>query len=243
MRTTTSKLVSMVAAGTLVAACAPEQQEPQHEITLAAMDSVLIELGGTQTADLDRATRWRMISSIGSGLPPAGFEPADLPDPESRGAYFLQIYCVQCHGIATPQMHAAVEWPVLVRRMLLRSETLKNRMGGPITEDLVGEMALEGATVTLMPPPGHVDTLIAYLTTYAMPVARPDEIGEGADAGLYVERCSICHETPSPAAHTAADWGAVIGRMQGHMVTMDLDPLTADQIARITTYLENTASP
>jgi cytochrome c5 len=104
-------------------------------------------------------------------------------------------------------------------------------------------MALEGAAVVLMPPPGHVDTLIAYLTTYAMPVAQPDEIGEGADAGLYVERCSICHETPSPAAHTAADWGAVVGRMQGHLVTMDLDPLTADQMARIDSYLESAASP
>ncbi len=242
MRTTMSKLGSLIAVCMMVAACAPEQ-EAQHEITLAAMDSVLIELGGTQTGELDRATRWRMISSIGSGLPPANFKPADLPDPDSRGAYFLQIYCIQCHGIATPQMHAAVEWPILVRRMLMRSETLKNRMGGPITEDLVGEMALEGAAVTLMPPPGHVDTLISYLTTYALPLALPGEIGEGADAELYVQRCSICHEIPSPRAHTVSEWRAVVGRMQSHMVTMDLDPLTVDQMTRINSYLESAASP
>ena len=238
-----STLVSCGAAAMLVAACGPEQQEAPHEITLAAMDSVLIELGGAQAGDLDRATRWRMISSIGSGLPPADFEPAALPDPESRGAYFLQIYCVQCHGIATPQMHAAVEWPILVRRMLMRSETLKNRMGGPITEDLVGEMALEGAAVTLKPPPGHIDTLISYLVAYALPIAQPGEIGEGADAELYVERCSICHETPSPHAHAAAEWEAVLGRMQGHMVTMELDPLTTDQMARIQAFLNGIASP
>ncbi len=243
MRIATSELLSWAAVVALVAGCSPEQQEPQHEITLAAMDSVLVELGGTQTGDLDRATRWRMIISIGSGLPPANFEPAALPDPDSRGAYFLQIYCVQCHGIATPQMHAAAEWPILVRRMLMRSETLKNRMGGPITQDLVGEMALEGAAITLMPPPGHVDTLISYLTTYALPVAQPGEIGEDADAQLYVQRCSICHETPSPQAHTAADWDAVVGRMQGHMLSMDLDPLTPDQVGRIKAYLEGVASP
>lgn len=239
----TWKPVFCLAGTVLLGACAPEQREPQHEITLATLDSVLVELGGTQTGQLDRATRWRMISSIGSGLPPADFEPADLPDPESRGAYFLQIYCVQCHGIATPQMHAAVEWPILVRRMLMRSETLKNRMGGPITGDLVGEMALEGAAVTLIPPPEHVDSLISYLTTYALPIAEPGEIGEGAEADVYVARCSVCHETPSPRAHTAAEWDGVVARMQGHMVMMDLDPLTAEQMAQIKAYLQSAASP
>jgi mono/diheme cytochrome c family protein len=240
---TTSKLMACLALAGSSVACGSGAQEPQHEITLAAMDSVLVELGGPQTGALDRATRWRMISSIGSGLPPADFEPADLPEPESRGAYFLQIYCVQCHGIATPQMHAAVEWPILVRRMLMRSETLKNRMGGPITEDLVGEMALEGATVTLLPSPAQVDTLISYLTQYALPIALPGEIGDEPGAETYVERCSVCHETPSPQAHTAAEWDAVVGRMQGHMVTMDLDPLTPDQMARVKAYLQAVASP
>lgn len=229
-------LVALLAAG-----CARERN---GEETLALVDSVLTELGGQPIGIMNRTQRWRMISSMGPGLPPPGFDREDLPDPESRGAGLLQAHCESCHWMPAPQMHSAREWPLLMRRMELRAATLGEHMGGPLTIELLGsERLMEGMRWSYMPSAADADTLLAYLQAHAMPVAGSGEIGEGPDATLYVETCSRCHETPSPAAHTAAEWPGVVGRMDANMPRMGVAPMAPEVRSRIVSFLESHAAP
>lgn len=228
--------VLLASAASTLGACA-EPREEQTEKTLTAMDSVLSELGGPSAAQLSRSQRWRMISSIGAGLPPVNLKARDLPEPDSRGAGLLTAYCVQCHWLPSPAMHASAEWPLLLRRMNLRVETLGDHMGGPVTEELLGEVRLAGFASSYLPEPQDTDTLLAYLQRNALPVAEPGEVGRGPDAQLFVERCSLCHETPSPDAHTAAEWEATVERMQANRRLTGMDPLSATDRDRIVAYL------
>lgn len=214
-----------------------QSDEVSAENVLAVLDSALSELGSASTTGLTRSQRWRMISSVGAGLPPANFDPSNLPGRESRGAGLLVAYCIQCHGIPTPQMHAAAEWPILVRRMALRAATLRDRMGGPLTRELVGDIRMSGFASSYVPDAADTDTLIAYLQRNALPVIQPGELDDDPEAEFYAEKCSICHETPSPTAHTPADWGPVIGRMQANMLLMDVSPLDDPDRNRIVAFL------
>ncbi len=224
---------------TFAAGC--QQPEPEQTVDVALIDSVLAELGGPLTASLERGQRWRMVSSIGVGLPPNNFQPEDLPEPGSRGAGLLQVYCIQCHWLPTPQMHSAAEWPILVRRNLLRMEQLNERLGGPLTSGMVGETVMTGYETPEIPAAADVDTLLAYLQRYALPVAQPGEVTEGAGRDLFVRKCSVCHETPSPRAHTASGWDRVIGEMQAIMVTLGVEPLSSSELDAISGYLRERA--
>lgn len=53
---------------------------------------------------------------MGDSFPP-GVQRADLPEPESRGADLLGRYCTACHGLPSPGLHTADEWPGVVERM------------------------------------------------------------------------------------------------------------------------------
>ena len=111
-----------------------------------------------------------------TGLPPAGFQQGDLPEPESRGAGLVQAYCKQCHGLSSPKMHTSAEWPLLVRRMLMRAEVLKYRLDGATTEAMVDEMLLAGLRSSQLPSAEDTDSLIAYFVRNGLPPAGPDEI-------------------------------------------------------------------
>ena len=217
--------------------CRPAAVQPTDDV-LVVLDSALSELGGASSTGLTRSQRWRMISSIGAGLPPANFEPGNLPDREARGAGLLTAYCIQCHGIPTPQMHAAAEWPVLIRRMALRAATLRDRMGGPLTRKLIGDIRMSGFASSYVPSAEDTDTLIAYLQRNALPVPGPGELGDDSETKFYVEKCSICHETPSPGAHPPAEWGSVVARMQANSLLMDVLPLDDTDRNRIAAFLE-----
>jgi mono/diheme cytochrome c family protein len=233
--------VTAVAFAIAAVACAPEPEEAT-EISLAGVDSVLVELGGEPTAILQRGQRWRMISSTGAGLPPPIFKAEDLPEPRSRGAGLLQVYCIQCHWLPAPQMHSAAEWPILLRRMEMRARTLEHRMGGPLTEGLTGEILMAGYTRTALPSPAERDTIAAYLIRHALRAATPGELGRGPAAALFLEHCSICHEAPSPKAHTAAGWEAVVERMEAAAPLMGVPPLADAQIDSIVAYLSRRAA-
>jgi len=211
------------------------------EETLAQVDTVLSELGGLATASLDRGQRWRMVSSMGSGLPPPNFNLADLPEPDARGATLLGAYCIQCHWLPAPQMHAAQEWPILMRRMVMRAQTLHDRMGGPMTRGILGQYLLSGMASAQIPSVEDVDSLVAYLQRNAMPVAGPDELGTGPEREFFASRCGFCHETPSPGAHTAAEWPAVVARMRANMAMMSVRPLSEEETRRVVRYLEERA--
>ncbi|MDH3298586.1 MAG: hypothetical protein OEM23_00725 [Gemmatimonadota bacterium] len=216
--------------------CQPAEEAPAEEL-LTTLDSALSELGGAATTDLSRGQRWRMISSLGAGLPPSNFDPADLPEPLSRGAGLLTAYCVQCHAIPTPRMHAAAEWPILLRRMVLRAATLRDHMGGPLTRELVGEIRMSGFASSYLPSAADSDTLVSYLQRNALPVAQPGDLRGDPESELYRERCSICHETPSPSAHAAAEWGPVLARMQTYAGPMGIAPLDEADRDRIAAFL------
>ena len=62
----------LVAAMIAAAGCAAPAPEASDEEVLERMDALLSEIAGPQTANLDRGTRWRLIASTGTGLPPAG---------------------------------------------------------------------------------------------------------------------------------------------------------------------------
>lgn len=218
-----------------------EASESSEEI-LAEVDTVLSELGGLATASLDRGQRWRMVSSTGSGLPPPNFNLADLPEPDARGATLLEVYCIQCHWLPAPQMHSAEEWPILMRRMVMRAQTLHDRMGGPMTRGILGQYLLSGMASAQTPSVEDIDSLVAYLQRNAMPVAGLDELGIGAEKEFFVSRCGFCHETPSPSAHTAAEWPAVVARMHTNMALMTVRPLTDEETRRVLGYLEGRAS-
>lgn len=238
------RLVPILLAVLLSASCSRRQTATENapQLTLPAVDSVLSELGGSLTASLSRQQRWRMISSVGTGLPPQSYAVADLPDSKSYGAAMLQVYCEQCHWLPSPQMHSAAEWPLLVRRMVLRTQMLENRLGGPAVSSLVGGMMVDVIKQVGVPSPEQVDTLLAYLRQNALPVAKPGEIGASPSAQLFVHKCTVCHETPSPGAHTATEWKDVVARMQSNMTQMGITPLTPDEIQQITAFLQGSAA-
>lgn len=147
----------------------------------------------------------------------------------------MKAYCVQCHEIPTPRMHSAADWPILMRRMMLRATTLHEHMGGPLTTELVGDIRMSGLASTFVPSPEDRDTLIAYLQRNALQVVQPGDLGDDPEARFYAEKCSICHGIPSPAAH--ADWGPVLDRMQVDMALQDVAPLEDADLERIAAFL------
>lgn len=221
--------------------CAEEQELPP--VSLAIVDSFLVELGQLPSESLNRQQRWRMISSIWVGLPPPGYTRDSLPNAGSHSAALLQVYCIQCHWMPSPQMHAATEWPLLVRRMLLRAQTVQSRMGGPLTAQILGsERLMEGMAITRLPTPEELDSLVNYLQAHALPVAAPGEFEQTEDSDLFVKECSACHATPSPRAHTVTGWDLAMSRMVRNMSAMGLEPLAPEKAARILTFLKSQAA-
>lgn len=230
----------LVALGALTG-CADRSDE-QRVHTLATFDSVLMELGGTAPANLERPQRWRMISSIWAGLPPTNFDPEQLPEPDSRGAGLVQSYCTQCHWLPAPQMHSAEEWPLLVRRMILRARTITKRMGGPVTRRLVAnERLLEGMAITAVPSSEDQDSLIAYLTEHALPTADPRDLPPGEGRQAFLDACTRCHDTPSPAAHAPEEWDGVVERMEANVQLIGVEEMGEPEKQRVVRYLESAA--
>lgn len=218
------------------------QPEPDAEAELATIDSVMAELGGSLMSRMERGQRWRMIASIGVGLPPRQFTGEDLPAAGSRGAGLVQVYCIQCHWLPTPTMHSADEWGIILPRMYLRAEQLERRLGGPLTTGMVGEVVMSGYETAAVPSEADADTLMAYMRRYGLATADPAELPAGAGRELFIERCSTCHETPAPGAHTATGWERLVGQMQEYMEAMQLEPLPAQELDRITAYLREHAA-
>lgn len=229
--------VAVIGAG----ACAPVDQTPDHEAQLASFDSLLADLGGPQTADLSRAQRWRLIASVGTGLPPTSYRLEDLPEQGSRAVGLQQAYCLQCHGLSSPKMHSTEEWPILVRRMLMRGAALGSRLGGPRTEGMVDDMLMAGLRTAQLPPAEDVDSLVAYFQRNAFPAATEFEIPDTPAGALYVEKCSGCHDAPSPSAHPAGELQALVARMSAMGAMLGMDQLTADEQSRLVAFMQQSA--
>ncbi len=213
-------------------------QSVQNATIVAHADSFIEDLAGPQFSRLSRAQRWRAVASLGTGLPPSGFTPDSLPETGSTGAGLLQAYCTQCHWLPTPQMHSAAEWPILLRRMVLRMNLLEHRVNGPFLQRIGGEQMRSAVTFRSVPSEDQLDSLRVYLTRNALPVAKPGEVPSGSQATLFQSRCTVCHQTPSPKAHTAAQWPSVLSRMQSNMNLMQVDTLSTDQLDSIAAFLK-----
>jgi mono/diheme cytochrome c family protein len=70
-----------------------------------------------------------------------------LPETGGSGAQLVASYCSRCHGIPSPALHGAAEWPAVVGRM-------------------EQQMRSNGAAV---PDSGETAAIIAYLQAHAHP--------------------------------------------------------------------------
>jgi cytochrome c5 len=164
------------------------------------------------------ATDELLLAAAKVTLPPAGFTPADLPDPGSQGAQLVTQYCVACHGLASPGSHSATDWPRYIRRMWLRLERLQDTYELPV------------------PTPGERQVMLQYLIDNALQVTASLPPGPGQD--LFRRTCTSCHDLPDPTVHSSEDWVAVVRRMMDHMQEIQGRSLSPEQYSRIVLYLE-----
>ncbi len=145
-------------------------------------------------------------------LPPT-FEPQQLPDPKSRGAHLLVQYCVQCHNLPNPAMHQAAKWQTILERMVVRMRG-KGNMGDLMQEMMAGVQA---------PTQDEAEALLAYLRRYGQKPIDPKKYPElfSAEGRSFKLACEQCHVLPDPLRHTAAEWPAVVSRMERNMEWMN----------------------
>jgi cytochrome c5 len=145
-------------------------------------------------------------------LPPT-FDAAQLPERESRGAKLTVAYCVQCHNLPNPAMHDAVRWPGVIRRMVPRMEG-KGNLGKVMADMMAGVRSPNAEEERL---------IVAYFRKHAQkPIdpARYPELGRPAGDSFRLA-CNQCHVLPDPQRHSAAEWRAVVARMQENMEWMN----------------------
>ena len=145
-------------------------------------------------------------------LPPT-FEAAKLPQPHSEGARLVKRYCVQCHNLPNPAMHAAGRWPSVVERMVLRMRG-KGNLGPLMTEMMAGVEA---------PSEKEHRALLSYLRRHAQKPLDPGKYPEAFQPTGQSFRlaCNQCHVLPDPRRYTAAQWPKVVTRMQENMEWMN----------------------
>ena len=145
-------------------------------------------------------------------LPPT-FETAQLPEKESRGARLLVRYCVQCHNLPNPAMHHAAKWPSVFERMVVRMRG-KGNMGELMYEMMAGVEA---------PTEDEASVLLAYLRENGQKPLDPKKYPEifSPEGQSFRLACEQCHVLPDPLRHTAAEWPAVVSRMERNMEWMN----------------------
>jgi cytochrome c2 len=144
---------------------------------------------------------------------PPGFTSAMLPEPASRGAELTRRYCVQCHNLANPAMHEAARWPSVIARMVPRMQG-KGNLGKVMGEMMAGVQS---------PSDEEARTLVAYHRKHAqqrLDEAKYPEVNLPSGESFRLA-CKQCHVLPDPQRHTAAEWRAVVARMQTNMEWMN----------------------
>jgi hypothetical protein len=168
---------------------------------------------GDEIADAKRRWSESPYGPLLERILPPTFEARQLPEPGSPGARLTMQYCVQCHNLPNPAMHHAAKWPVIVERMVLRMEG-KGNLGRLMHEMMAGVKA---------PDAREAEILLTYLQRYGQKQLDPRKIPEAyRPAGeSFRLACSQCHVLPDPQRHTAAEWRAVVARMQENMEWMN----------------------
>ncbi len=179
--------------------------------------------GETATAEQTPTADDLITASARVSLPPPGTAPSDLPDANSEGAQFLRQYCTACHSLASPATHSATGWPVVLRRMWLRTEGVAEEYNLPV------------------PDPRERVVILNYLLENALVVTRA-ELPAGPGRSLFAANCARCHELPDPSQHSANDWPAVVIRMRQHMVQMLRQSPPQSEVQEVILYLERVSS-
>ena len=164
-----------------------------------------------------------MVASARIALPPAGFTPADLPEPDSQGAKLVAEYCTQCHELPTPGAHSATDWPRVLRRMWIRMDELPDSLGVKTLAE------------------GERTRVSQYLMANALQVSDAD-LPPGPGKADFEAICSRCHALPDIKIHSSQDWPSVYMRMERNMERMNVRPATQDQTSRILLYLQEAES-
>jgi cytochrome c5 len=165
-----------------------------------------------------------ILAAATIGLPPAGVQPADLPDPENRGGHLTAKYCAQCHALPAPSTHSATDWPSVARRMWLRMEWLPESLAVQV------------------PTSAERYEILKYLTANALKVSGSVlPAGKGRETFSLV--CSRCHALPDPRVHSKEDWPTVYARMERNMERMKVKAPRAEQAQEILLYLRSTGAP
>lgn len=160
-----------------------------------------------------------ILASATVGLP-AAMPASELPDPTSKGAELAAKFCGSaCHGIPAPTTHSATDWPVVLRRMWLRTERLDTAFHVPV------------------PTSAERAVLADYYLVHALQVTT-GILPAGPGKELYVATCGRCHGLPDVRQHSAEDWVAIVRRMKGRMEGMLGQTLSQDEMQRIILYLE-----
>jgi hypothetical protein len=192
----------------------PYSKSARAPLTVLAVCVALVTAAAAGAPDDDIAQagqRWQqsphgaMLERI---LPPT-VEPERLPEPRSEGAHLAATYCVQCHYLPNPAMHAAVKWTPVVERMVWRMEG-KGNMGRLMQDMMAGVTA---------PTADEQVKLIRYLQKHAQREIDPKKYpGLKSQPGqMFSIACSQCHVLPDPKRHTAREWPQVVERMQRNM--------------------------
>ena len=117
-------------------------------------------------------------------------------------------YCVQCHYLPSPHMHAADKWTVIVVRMVWRMRG-KGNLGAVMKEMMDRVQA---------PTEEEVRVLTAYLRKHGQREMDPMNPALKSEAGeMFTIACTQCHGLPDPQRHTAREWPSVVQRMKRHM--------------------------
>jgi cytochrome c2 len=140
-------------------------------------------------------------------LPPS-IEPRQLPEPGSEGARLTARYCVQCHYLPDPQMHAPDHWMTVVVRMVWRMQGNGNM--GVLMKEMMDDVKA--------PTDQETAVLAAYLRKHGQREMDSGHPALRTEAGRkYSIACTQCHALPDPRRHTSSEWPAVVERMKEHM--------------------------
>lgn len=164
----------------------------------------------------------RLLVAATIALPPEGLSAESLPEPASSGAQLLNAFCVQCHALPSPAMHAAQDWPSVARRMWVRIDMMHGDLG------------------TRTPTAADRIQLLNYLLANSLKVAGSLPPGRGRD--VFEATCSRCHLLPDPQVHSPADWPAVVLRMERNMERMRIGGVSSEQAQQIVRYLETASA-
>ena len=79
--------------------------------------------------------------------------------------------------------------------------------------------------------------LLAYLIAHSREVSG-STLPSGPGRAAFAETCSRCHALPDPRQHAAADWPAVVMRMEQHMKDLKIGTASQTEVSQILLYLD-----